>query len=937
MGAAAAFVVVALLGAQAPWLTLETGRHSAAVRRVDADRAGGRVLSTSEDGTARLWDAATGRLLHTLRPPLTAGAERALRAAALSPDGKTAIVGWKWRPRPGADVCLHVFDADSGALRGALCGLDGPAEDAAFSPDGKYLAVGLRGPRGVRIIDVATGDIVGATAAADATYNVAWLPDGRLVAASFDRSLRLITADTFKVERKVTTTGSRVYDVDVHPSGTLLAVAYEDRPLVELRYTRDLSVAYTAETGRVGRGGVISAVAFTHSGDHLVGGGTWRSGAHFPLLIWDQAGRGRPRQVDLARNTIMDLVALKDGVAVAAYDPLLAAVSPRGEVGWTQRGGLADVRGNRQRWRISGDGQTVELDVAPAHARRPGAPPAVRWSLRARRLTDVSSPDPALRSPRVAEGSLAPHGWEGRLRMAILGDKPLPLDAGERALSVAVAKGGDGFLLGGDYRLRWFDQDGNVRWAIPVPGPAWAVALPARAPLAIAALGDGTVRTYRRRDGEELLALAITEGGREWAAWTPSGFFDASPRGAEQLVWVQSRGDALAPTVTPARAPRQQRLRPDIIDGVLAWRDEPKAIRAAAADVAVARPPVVHLLTPVPLSDVRRSPIEVTVRVDTLGQPLTRLQAHVDGRPVASTRGIAPKRQASSGVRTLVVPLPPRDVSLTVVARTTAGVGSSAAVPLVWRGSRSEGGTLHYVVVATNDYTSPRIADLRYPEVDARALARALDGLKGTPWRRVEGRTLLGAAATPDAVTAALDSLRATAGPEDLAIVFLAGHGVVDGAGDYHLLLAGTDPGALDTTALSTDDLRTHLAMLRSRTLVLLDTCHAGEALGSRVAARRIDAVSLDLASPEAGLAVMAASSGRQASLEDPSWGHGAFTKALLEGLSGQARYGGDDRVTLGMLELYVSERVRALTGGQQTPVIAKPASVPDFVVVGPR
>jgi WD40 repeat protein len=925
------------LSAQAPWLTIETGQHGAALRRIDVDRAGERVLSTSEDGTARLWDAATGRLLHTLRPPLTGGAERALRAAALSPDGKLAVVGWKWSARSGGDVCLHVFETDSGRLRRALCGLDGPAEDAAFAPDGRHLAVGLRGPLGVRVVDVQTGFIVGRTAAQDSTYNVTWLPDGRLAAAAFDRRLRLFAAKTYDLVVEVWANGSRIYDVDAHPDGELLVFAYEDHALVELRSTKDLNVVHVVETGRVAFDGVISSVAFTRDGERLVGGGTWRSGEHFPLLIWDRAGRGTPTEVRLARNTIMDVAAAGDGVVVAAYDPLLAALDKTGKARWTHGSGLADLRGNRQRWRLSGDGRTVELDVAPGEQRRKGAPPALRWSLGSRQLLEVIGPDPTLSAPLAAAGSLSPHGWEMRTRTALVGSKRLPLANGERALSVAVAAAGDAFALGADWHLRYFDQDGNERWSTPVPGPAWAVGLPTDAPLVLAALGDGTLRTYRRSDGQELLALAITDGGREWAAWTPSGYYDASPQGAEHLVWVQSRGPEQTPTVTPARAFRQQRLRPDVIDAVLATLDEQKAIKAATRPDRITRPPVVEVLSPGPLSDVKASPLEVSVRVDTLGHPLERLEARIDGRPVAQTRGFVRSRKAIAGVKTLSVPVPRRDVSLTVVARTSAGVSVSAAQPLRWTGEVAPRGTLRYVTVATSDYTSSRITDLRYPEVDATALASALKSLQGKPWHRVEGRELLGEAATPASVAAALAWLRESAGPDDLAVVFFAGHGIVDGDGGYHLLLHGTLPGALGATALSTDTLKGHLAELRSRTLVLLDTCHAGEALGSRVAARRVDAVSLELASPEAGLAVIAASSGRQASLEDPSWGHGAFTKALLEGLAGNARYGGDDRVTLGMLELYVSERVRALTGGQQTPVVAKPASVPDFVIVTKR
>jgi uncharacterized caspase-like protein len=78
---------------------------------------------------------------------------------------------------------------------------------------------------------------------------------------------------------------------------------------------------------------------------------------------------------------------------------------------------------------------------------------------------------------------------------------------------------------------------------------------------------------------------------------------------------------------------------------------------------------------------------------------------------------------------------------------------------------------------------------------------------------------------------------------------------------------------------------------------------------------------------------VFAASTGKQSSLEDPAWGNGAFTKALVEGVAGQADYTGKGRITINMLDLYISERVKELTKGKQTPTTTKPQTIPDFPV----
>ena len=69
------------------------------------------------------------------------------------------------------------------------------------------------------------------------------------------------------------------------------------------------------------------------------------------------------------------------------------------------------------------------------------------------------------------------------------------------------------------------------------------------------------------------------------------------------------------------------------------------------------------------------------------------------------------------------------------------------------------------------------------------------------------------------------------------------------------------------------------------------------------------------------GVIVFSASYGRQASLESVLWGNGAFTKALVEGLYGRADYRKEGIVTHKGLDYFVSNEVKKLTSGMQTPV----------------
>lgn len=66
-----------------PLLRLETGMHTAAIRHIATDRDGRWLATASEDKAVRIWDAATGRLVQVLRPPIGEHQEGRLFAVAL--------------------------------------------------------------------------------------------------------------------------------------------------------------------------------------------------------------------------------------------------------------------------------------------------------------------------------------------------------------------------------------------------------------------------------------------------------------------------------------------------------------------------------------------------------------------------------------------------------------------------------------------------------------------------------------------------------------------------------------------------------------------------------------------------------------------------------------------------------------------------------------
>jgi uncharacterized caspase-like protein len=216
-------------------------------------------------------------------------------------------------------------------------------------------------------------------------------------------------------------------------------------------------------------------------------------------------------------------------------------------------------------------------------------------------------------------------------------------------------------------------------------------------------------------------------------------------------------------------------------------------------------------------------------------------------------------------------------------------------------------------------------------------LSQALLGAR-TLFRKVEVKLLTDDKATRKEILAGLAWLRQQMTQKDVGIVSFSGHGAKDNEGSFYLAPVDVEANDLLSTGVEGDKVKKALAGIPGRLLLLLDACHAGSVDGDKRKAigGLTDDLVRDLVTDDYGVIVLCSSMGREFSLEDEKVGHGFFTQALLEGLSGKADYNQDGVIYLHELDTYVTERVKELSKGQQHPVTAKPASIRSFPLSKP-
>lgn len=287
-----------------------TGRLLAECRRsVDVlawHPEGARIASGSEDGVVRVWEAASGRELVTMR-----GHEGAVRSLAFAPDGARLFTGGVdrtarlWDPVTGEP--LAVLHAHRYAVTGAAWSPDGrsiatigtgsgpihlwpadadhdpsllespaPPRAIVFIEHGSKMVVG-DGNGALHVLDPATGACAGTVQAHEGTvFSLACAHDGRTIASGgADGAVRLWDARGLTPVRGLAGDRSRVVALAFSPDATRLAVGTFG-PDVEVWDT-----AAGAILQRLPGHGYAVVLAFSPDGRYLA------TGTREGLRVWE--------------------------------------------------------------------------------------------------------------------------------------------------------------------------------------------------------------------------------------------------------------------------------------------------------------------------------------------------------------------------------------------------------------------------------------------------------------------------------------------------------------------------------------------------------------------------------------------------------------------------------------------------------------------------
>ena len=334
--------------------------------------------------------------------------------------------------------------------------------------------------------------------------------------------------------------------------------------------------------------------------------------------------------------------------------------------------------------------------------------------------------------------------------------------------------------------------------------------------------------------------------------------------------------------------------------------------------------PVVRILYPEDQSLFHTDVVKLKYQLLAQGlESSTKVTVMVDGVRQPDSRAV---KQADM----IEVDVPNRDCTIMLFAQNEKGNSIPATIRLIRENvSEADLPRLFAVVVGVGDYKDEKLLPLKMTVKDANDFANVLRSKKGHPFTEVEVKLLCDQEATRGDIFEAMEWMGQEARPNDLCMFFFAGHGYRDERDRFFFMPYG---GNTKRTyeCFSAMDFKDAAEKINSKFVVFADACYsAGLLEGNRSAAA--EHFVEQLRRSKNGMLFYASSAGDTKSKEDPTWGNGAFTKALVEAFNGAARKDGDEGLSTRSLDAYLYEAVRKTTDYKQTPVFMNPSGIEHF------
>jgi len=944
--------------------------HDDWVNSVAFSPDGKQVLSGSNDDTIKLWDIETGQVIRTFT-----GHDDYVNSVAFSPNGKQVLSG-------SDDETIKLWDIETGRVIRTFKGHSDCVNSVVFSPDGKQVLSGSDDET-FKLWDAATGRIIKTFKGHDNyVTSVAFSPNGKQVlSGSEDETLKLWDIKTGQLIRTFTGHGI-VHSVTFSPNGKQVLSGSEDNTL-------ELWDIETGQEVRIFRGhdNYITSVKFSHDGTHVLSGSDDET-----IMLWDtETGQEiKTFSTDIVFPTssiafnhdgsqfirtfgpFINTWELSTGREINSFsghtaNVLSVAYSPDGKqvlsgsVDKTFK--LWDAATGQEIRTFSGyndEVRSVAFSPDGKHVLSSSNDGTIKlWDVATGQeirtiITEHTTPWYWYVSVAFSpDGKLALSGsWDGIIKFwdITTGKEIRSFGHGNPVDSITFSPDGKRFIV-----CFLFDNVINIYDTVTgqeinaLSGNCSGVHILEYSPDSKQILScslDGTTRIWDIETGREIasfvsfsrndtlsddstravaksVAKKVADTSGEWICITPDGYYAASPR-ADRYLNVR-----LGNKVTGIDSFREVFYNPDVVEARLAGRPDPESKRnLSIQDAAIFFPSTITLQAPSEAAT--NGTVNLAVSIVDDNQPIQSIKIFVNGNliggndlaAVAGVQGLQADRASltvtgnqKSVSFTIPLALDPGE-NLVEVVSFNGYAESRQNARITWQTGndyRPVLPNLWIMAVGVNSYADNGIPSLNFCANDAQEIINSFKALEGKNYAKVntlliaDGETL---EPTSENIRDNLSFLE-RAGPRDVILLFLTGHGANGKGGMFEFLPSDAvknQDGTL-SNVITGDEINSVLETPGKR-LIFIDACHSGGIDNNRIIRQLMNTNAY----------VFASSKGNELSLELPKLRHGAFTYSIIDTLKNPAaRTAG--KLSVIDLSGNVSMDVPRLTDNRQNPV----------------
>ncbi|MBL4704746.1 MAG: caspase family protein [Flavobacteriales bacterium] len=286
-------------------------------------------------------------------------------------------------------------------------------------------------------------------------------------------------------------------------------------------------------------------------------------------------------------------------------------------------------------------------------------------------------------------------------------------------------------------------------------------------------------------------------------------------------------------------------------------------------------------------------------------------------------------RGANKQERTFNIGLVPGLNKLEIISINKNGIESAPQKFKLFYDKEAGKTDLFLFTIGVNDYKNKSYT-LNYARNDAESFAKAIKKGATSIFNEINSYALHDSEVTKANIDATFKEIASKIGPEDVFVLYYAGHGVMsigsieDGeekSGDFYLVTHDVtnlfgDTQMLIDRAVSAKELMDYSRLISAqKQLFVIDACQSGGALtafASRGAPREKALAQL---ARSTGTFFLTASQDAQYANEVGDLKHGIFTYSILEVLTGKhSAYASDHKITVNEIKSYVENRVPELS-----------------------